>query len=149
MKMGRSIAIRQFQGEFRFLSNFWPAKITWAGIEFPSVEHAYQAAKTLRVSERIMIADAHTPGEAKRLGRRISMRKDWNNIRIGVMEELVMQKFKNDPVLKQKLLNTGKAHLEEGNKWGDTFWGTCNGVGENHLGQILMATRRVLRGEEA
>ena len=137
--------IERFQGEYRFLSNFWPARIIHGGIEYPTVEHAYQAAKTDDVKLKQKIARARTPGIAKRLGKRAKLRSDWDEVKVAVMTGLVAIKFTINPALRKLLLDTGKARLVEGNDWNDTFWGVCRGVGENHLGCILMDIREGLR----
>jgi N-glycosidase YbiA len=87
-----------------------------------------------------------TPGKAKQMGRKLQVRDGWDGMKLQVMEALLRQKFA-DPVLRQKLLDTGDAHLEEGNSWGDVWYGVCNGVGENHLGKLLMAIRDDLRSK--
>jgi len=133
------MAITSFSEENRFLSNFYPCVVEMEGIEYPSVEHAYQAAKTLNVAEREEIV-LLTAGQAKRRGYRVTLRADWESIKLGIMEDLVRQKF-NKEILREKLLATGDAELIEGNDWGDKFWGVCNGEGENWLGRILMKIR--------
>jgi N-glycosidase YbiA len=133
--------ITEFRGCYRFLSNFWLCGIELDGVVYPSVEHAYQAAKTLNAEERATILDCKRPGEAKYKGRHVTMRKDWDKIKIGVMRDLLRKKFRI-PYLRQKLADTGRAELIEGNYWGDVFWGVCNGVGENHLGKLLMEVRK-------
>jgi ribA/ribD-fused uncharacterized protein len=91
-------------------------------------------------NEILEIRSALTPGKAKRLGRKVTLRANWELIKIDVMLDLVRQKFQ-DPDLAWMLINTGDAELIEGNHWGDKFWGVCNGEGENHLGKILMQVR--------
>lgn len=132
--------IDRFQGQYRFLSNFWEHPIPYEGLEYRTSEHAYQAAKTTDLFERTCIQQAHTPGQAKRLGRRITIRPDWDAIKLDVMEEILNIKFA-DPKLKAMLLATGDQELIEGNTWNDTYWGICNGAGHNHLGRILMKIR--------
>lgn len=138
--------IDSFSGEYRFLSNFWSVNVSFEGKTYPSSEHAYQAPKTTDESIREKIRQMETAGKAKKLGQQIEKRSDWNDdMRIANMTALVEEKFsiKNDELV-QKLLATGDAELIEGNTWNDTFFGVCNGVGENHLGKILMATRQKL-----
>lgn len=138
--------ISEFKGEYRFLSNFWPAVVELDGVEYPTVEHAYQAAKCKHRSDRDWINRAPTPGEAKRRARQVDIRRDWDEIKLRVMESLVRQKFAKDP-LKQRLLDTGEQELVEGNTWGDTFWGVSyGGKGSNWLGRILMDVRAELLG---
>ena len=138
-------AIRGFNVPYRFLSNFWPCIVHMYGKAYPSVEHAYQAAKTLDERERDWIRTPPTARIAKRRGQQVIMRKDWERIKKPIMFELVMDKFTRDESLKKKLLETGNASLVEDNTWGDTYWGKCNGEGKNHLGKILMRARRELR----
>ena len=136
-------AIPEFQGEYRFLSKFWPAQVELYGVIYPSVEHAYVAGKTMDLSLRRRIAACTTPGEAKRLGRALTLRADWDEIKLDLMLHLVREKFKH-PDLAEKLKNTGNVELIEGNHWNDTFWGVCRGKGQNHLGKILMKVRSEL-----
>ena len=139
------VAIRGFNGSYRFLSNFWPCVIYLDEKAYPSLEHAYQAAKTLDEEELAWIRAAPTPWSAKRRGRRVTIREDWDRIKKRIMFELVMDKFTQDESLKKKLLETGNASLVEDNTWGDTYWGKCNGEGKNHLGKILMRARKEIR----
>jgi ribA/ribD-fused uncharacterized protein len=142
------VLIKEFKDDYRFLSNFYLCTITYAGIQFPSVEHAFQAAKTFDFSLRRQIAGLGTPGAAKRMGRTLKLRADWESIKLKVMEGLVMQKFTRHPELKQLLLATEGAILEEGNTWSDLFWGKDlrTGEGQNHLGKLLMKVRKEIGG---
>ena len=133
--------IVSFSGEYRFLSNFYAMSVIFQGYRYPTVEHAYQAAKNDSPVYRERIQLAQRPGEAKRLGRMVPLREDWEEVKVRIMRNLVAQKFM-DPVLRDKLRNTGRANLVEGNHWGDRFWGQCPvGNGENWLGRILMEVR--------
>lgn len=139
--------IDSFQGDHRFLSNFYPARIVLDGMLFTSVEAAYVAGKTLDRSTRLRIQSLETPGKVKRFGRSIPLRPDWEEVKIPLMLSLLRQKFKEDSVLGDLLWLTGKHELIEGNTWGDTFWGVCNGVGHNHLGKLLMQIRQEMAQE--
>jgi len=136
--------IDSFTGEYRFLSNFHPSVISIDGKPYPTVEHMYQAAKTGEPHQKDWIRGSETPGEAKGRGRRVNIRPDWEQVKVAAMLILLRKKF-NIPELKEKLINTGDAELIEGNTWGDTFWGVCNGVGENNLGKLLMRVREELK----
>ena len=142
-------AIERFAGEHRFLSNFHPSPIWFEGVSYPTVEHAYQAAKSDDFEEKLRIASVESPGVAKRLGRRLVPRRDWEECRVFVMEELVRAKFARHADLRRRLLDTGDAELIEGNNWCDRFWGVCGGVGENRLGRILMQIREEFCDQEA
>jgi len=135
------LKITRFSGDFRFLSNFYPVLIFYEGHHYNSVEHAYQAAKTLSEIERQRVRHRSTPGEAKQLGKTLTLREGWEGMKLKVMEDLVRQKFINHPVLAAQLRDTADAELIEGNHWGDRFWGRYMGLGENHLGKILMKVR--------
>jgi N-glycosidase YbiA len=137
--------VLEFQGEHRFLSNFFPSEITHDGITYPTVEHAFQAAKTLDFHERWKIAHLKTPGQAKRAGRELTLRPDWDVVKRPIMLELVTLKYVRHRILRCHLLATGNAELIEGNTWGDTYWGKCRGKGENHLGKLTMLVRSQLR----
>ena len=142
---GTSLAITLFRGDYAFLSNFWFIKIKYDGEFYASVEHAYQAAKTLDPKIRIAIRKTHLPANARRIGKYgLVLRSGWDEMKINVMFDLIREKFKDED-LRQKLLDTGNEELVEGNNWNDTFWGECSGVGENHLGKILMEVRSEIR----
>ena len=138
--------IDRFVGKYGFLSNFYPCKVRYLGQDYTSVEHAFQAAKTTNSSDRETIRKCITAKEAKRLGRHIKLREDWESVKLAHMEMFVQEKFKNTK-LRDWLLETGDDELVEGNFWGDTFWGRCDGVGENHLGRIIMNVRDKIRNE--
>ena len=136
--------IDSFVDEHAFLSNFYFIKVTLDGMLFSSVEHAYQAAKTEDLALRAQFQEPITSAAAKSRGRALKKRSDWNSISVPLMTMLNRQKYK-DPELRSLLLQTGEAILTEGNWWGDTFWGVSKGVGENHLGIILMQIRDDIR----
>lgn len=137
--------IDAFKGNCFFLSNFYVKPFRWMGKEWPSAEHAFQAYKFLETETQEKIRSAPTPGAARKLGKYSApLRLDWEIVRVAIMGDILKAKFRG-PDLQQALLETGDLHLEEGNTWGDTFWGTVNGKGENHLGKLLMETREELK----
>jgi len=141
------MAIDDFRGPFRWLSNFEPSEFWYRGKLYLTSEHAYQAAKATTEEDAEHVRSAASPGIARRRGNKILLRKDWDDVKLGIMKGVLREKFKL-PELRKKLLETGNHHLVEGNPWGDTFWGVCSGLGENHLGRILMDLRSELRKEE-
>lgn len=141
--------ITTFKGEYAFLSNFTTAVFRYEGVLYTSVEAAFQAAKTSDIETKRRIAQ-YSPAEARSYGRKIKLRSDWNDVRVSIMKELLRLKFNSDLFgHRQALLNTGDAYLEEGNTHHDTFWGTCNGVGENQLGKLLMEVREEIRNDKS
>ena len=148
-------AISSFSGDYEFLSNFYPSKVqarhdtleTRLSHDVHTVEHAFQAAKANKLEDFLAICKAETPGQAKKLGRKVSLRAGWEDVKLGIMEILLREKF-SDRALRGKLLRTGEAVLVEGNTWGDRYWGVCEGVGENHLGRLLMKLRAEFRKAE-
>ncbi len=141
--------IGEFKGAYGFLSNFYPATFVYEGIYWHNSESAYQAMKSLDRGVHLMFAELTSPATAKREGRRINpVRSDWEDVKVGIMRDIVFEKFRQSPELKQRLLGTGNAVLEEGNLHGDRVWGISpphSGMGDNHLGEILMTVRRELR----
>lgn len=133
--------ITHFQGEHRFLSNFWLCDVVFEGLCYKSSEAAYQAAKTLNESQRRVFLTLG-PGAAKRKGRELKIRPDWDAVKLQVMEQILQNKFAQNPELQEKLLQTAPQELIEGNHWGDTFWGVDDRKGgQNHLGRLLMKLR--------
>jgi ribA/ribD-fused uncharacterized protein len=137
--------ISGFFGEYRWLSNFWPCEITAKdGTKFGSVEAAYQAAKCADADVFKTFARL-SPAEAKRKGRSVRIRPDWDIVKVPVMRKLIALKFAPETDLAAKLVATGNRELVEANTWGDRFWGKCGGVGQNKLGVLLMEQREALR----
>ena len=142
--------IVEFDGQYDFLSNFYPSPILYEGIVYPTNEHFFQAMKTLDIETRKAIAAAPTPGAAKRMGRHVSLRPDWEKIKVDVMRTGLMLKF-TDAALAEKLLATGDEELVEGNWWHDQTWGSCfcpdhcRTPGRNLLGMLLMELRKELQ----
>lgn len=135
--------ISGFNGDHRFLSNFTPAPVRLDGVLYPSVECGYQAAKTLNPLERRAFVTA-VSSAAKRLGKTVTVSTDWEQRKLGVMLELLRQKFANE-LHRTRLLATRGAALVEDNFWGDRFWGVCRGEGLNHLGRLLETVRDELQ----
>lgn len=136
--------INNFRGEYAFLSNFYEASVNIDGIIYKNSEAAFQAQKCGTRNERLRFAEM-TALEAKRHGKRVNLRSDWEKEKVNIMRGIVFAKFNQHPELAQRLLETGDAYLEEGNAWDDQFWGTVNGKGANYLGHILMETREILK----
>jgi len=133
--------ISSFDGQYRFLSNFYELEFYYIGNQvYRSAEHAYQSEKAFTWEDRKKIMDASSPGKAKALGYKIHVRPDWEFIKMERMLTIVRRKF-DHPDIKAALLATGDELLEEGNIWEDTFWGVCRGNGLNILGKILMLVR--------
>ena len=130
--------IGEFRGEYDFLSNFYRYSVKVKGHVFKNNESAFQAFKC---SNRIKEFYNLSPNQAKSLGRSVALRSDWEEIKDKVMYSIVRSKFSRDPVMKEKLLNTGDTYLIEGNSWGDSYWGVSKGKGLNKLGEILMRVR--------
>ena len=133
--------ITSFKGPYAFLSNFWFCDVVLDGLKYKSVEHAFQAAKTFDPEWRAKIRLASKPGEAKKLGRQVPLRSDWEEVKLDVMHDLLYQKFTSTTILRLDLLRTVGSQLIEGNYWHDTFWGVCDGIGQNWLGRLLMEVR--------
>jgi N-glycosidase YbiA len=129
----------QFKDEFEFLSNFYPCRVVFDGIEYPSAEHAYQAAKTVDVKMRKQIAACETAGKAKRMGRTVELRPEWDSFKPWVMMVILKSKFSNQELLAK--LRAVDEPIVEHNTWGDTYWGVCDGVGQNMLGFLLELIR--------
>ena len=134
--------IKEFQGEYRWLSNFAYADVVLDGVTYRSVEHAYMAAKSLDKEWRFFCKNAERAGDVKRASRGIILRDDWENVKTDVMYQLLKQKY-NLPRYQSLLLATGDEYIQEGNMWNDKFWGVClkTGKGENVLGKLIMKIR--------
>lgn len=150
--------IHDFNGRYRFLSNFAYSPITYAGQVWPGNEWLYQALKTDDLDQRENIRRCETPGQAKRLGQTVAIRPRWDNLKDSAMSLCLDLKFEPKSVLAIMLMETDPHELVEGNNWGDTYWGACPNAssrgnpqwvtddgqhlyGRNRLGQLLMSKR--------
>jgi ribA/ribD-fused uncharacterized protein len=140
--------IKGFSGKWRFLSNFHIAPVLWNGVIYSSSEAAYQASKFLQPEIKDLFQNL-SPLESKRkaaaLKKKGFLREDWQEVSLSIMEEIVFIKFSSNLELREALLKTGERYIEETNTWRDTFWGVCDGVGQNNLGKILMKVRQQLK----
>jgi ribA/ribD-fused uncharacterized protein len=132
----------RFRGKYNFLSNFYPCEVEFEGKVYPSVEHAFQAGKTLNEAQREEIRCCGSPSLAKKLGRRVTLRKDWEKEKLLVMASCLGEKFFKDKALAARLKRV-EGEIVEDNYWHDNFWGRCGcnkcgGKGENMLGKMLM-----------
>lgn len=132
-----------------FYSNFYPFSINYQGITYPTTEHAYQAAKVQDTDTRMLIMRQPTSAQAKKMGKIINVRLDWDAIKFQVMRDILNLKFVYGSVLAAKLRSSGNAYIIEGNYWHDLIWGQCscrrhNWEGENKLGLLLMEVRSEL-----
>jgi ribA/ribD-fused uncharacterized protein len=140
--------IKGFFGDFRFLSNFFDSPVYFDGLCYRSSECAYQAAKIIP-EHRKMFVHA-TSYESKNLWKDPTLDKlytpvMWDEIKYEVMMAIVFDKFYRNKELRELLLMTENAYLEETNHWNDVVWGVdCrSGKGSNWLGQILMINRKI------
>lgn len=134
--------ILEFKGRYFFLSNFFPSQVFYNGKYFRNAEAAFQSEKCPKRADEFCELN---PSEAKKLGRRVTLRNDWEEVKDSVMYEVCLAKFTQNQDLAEKLVSTGDAYLVEGNTWGDKVWGVCNGIGENRLGKIIMMIRDKIR----
>ena len=141
--------IMTFRGKYQFLSNIYKASFEWDGRSYKNSEAAFQSAKSLDPAVREEFSEM-TGVVAKREGKKVLLRRDWEEVKDSIMEEVVREKFIQNPDLLKKLIDTGDMELVEGNCWHDKYWGVdvVSGEGENHLGIILMKLREELGGED-
>lgn len=136
--------ITSFSGKYQFLSNFYPCTIQMnilgETFVFMNAEAAFQAHKCVNPDEIKQFTEM-TGKQAKRAGRKVKLRSDWENVKDKIMEDVVNAKFDQNSDLREKLVATNNRPLIEGNTWNDRYWGVCKGRGQNKLGDILMKCR--------
>ena len=134
--------IGSLTGRWEALCNWFTATVYHKGKSYPSVEHAFQAAKAgddSVAAEAIRVA--RTPKEAHALGRALPLPSDWERRKLALMRQLLRDKFRRDPALRERLLRTESKNLIAGNDYGEVTWGVSGGRGSNELGKALMALR--------
>lgn len=142
------MSIDSFRGKYAFLSNFYLSPFTIKNREYKTVEHFFQSCKTEDFEEQEKIRNSKSPSEAKKLGKKVKLRDDWELVKVTFMYLGLLCKFEQSKDLAKKLIDTGDLELIEGNNWNDTYWGVCNGNGKNILGKLLMIIRNKLILEE-
>ena len=141
--------VKSFKGKKAFLSNFYKCDIFYDGWIYPSVEHAFQASKTMDIYDREIIRMTKSPAKAKQIGRSLyRIRNDWEIVKYGIMHQLLWYKFTHNVDLLKRLVDTEKEELIEINDWHDNYWGKCvckdcisGTIAKNRLGMLLMEIR--------
>lgn len=140
--------IKEFRGEYAWLSNFYAVKIILLDVEYASVEHAYMSAKSDDPEWKFYCQNTIEAGKVKTASRQIKIKDNWEDIKINVMFECLIKKFEQEP-FRTKLIETGDKFIMEGNWWGDEFWGVNlkNNKGKNYLGKLITTIRNNLKNE--
>lgn len=137
--------ITEFTGEYLFLSNFYLSKVEYDGLIFQNVEAAFQSSKITNKKMKKKFCQMN-PIKAKLTGEKLETTvENWEELKFDIMEKICYNKFTSNEVLKNRLLKTENKELINNNMRGDTIWGISNGIGENHLGRILMKIREELK----
>ena len=142
--------IKEFKNQYFFLSNFYEYPIYYNKLVFCNAEAAFQAQKVINEKDQYKFINLNA-SQARKLGKTVQLRKDWEEIKDNVMYEIVKRKFTINKELQQKLLETKEKKLVEGNWWHDTYWGVDSktGIGQNKLGKILMKVREEVKNNNA
>jgi len=143
------MAVEYFREKYFPFSNFSNHRVYYGGNEYATSEHAFQAAKATNETDRAYVAAATSPTKAKRRGREIACRSDWDEVKDTIMLHIVYLKVLQNEDVRLLLLGTGEEELIEGNWWKDDYWGKVkrNGKweGRNVLGRTFMLVRDILR----
>lgn len=136
--------------EYGCFSNFHSCEVTYEGITYPNAEAAWQSLKTLDAEKRARFA-TYTAAGSKKMGRRVELRPDWEEVKYDLMVEVLQAKFSQNPDLREILKGTGEEELVENTTgWHDNIWGNCEcekcvgKPGKNLLGKALMEVRKRL-----
>lgn len=142
--------IKEFKNQYFFLSNFYECPIYYNKLVFCNAEAAFQAQKAIDEKEQYKFINLNA-SQARKLGKTIVLRKDWEEVKDNIMYEIVKRKFTVNKELQQKLIDTKDEELVEGNWWHDTYWGidSKTGIGKNKLGKILMKVREEVKSSNA
>ena len=142
--------IKEFKNQYFFLSNFYECPIYYNKLVFCNAEAAFQAQKVIDEKEQYKFINLNA-SQARKLGKTIVLRKDWEEVKDNIMYEIVKRKFTVNKELQQKLIDTKDEELVEGNWWHDTYWGidSKTGIGKDKLGKILMKVREEVKSSNA
>lgn len=145
IKFGRA------HGKYACFSNFYPCEFVFGGMHFRNSEAAWQSLKTLDENERLSFQNLG-PSEAKKKGRSVQLREDWELVKYKLMVAVCLAKFRQNPDLGKILLETGDEEIQENTTgWHDNIWGHCecpkcmDKSYTNLLGKALMEVRDLLK----
>jgi len=138
-----------YEREFYVFSNFSSFQVNWHGKTWPTSEHAYQAAHFIDTDKKLFeqIYHARSAHDAFKIAKANADKapKNWHDIKIGVMEEIVKLKLEQNPYVKKKLAQTNNLLIVEDSPY-DIFWGWGpDRKGRNELGKIWMRLRKELK----
>ncbi len=138
--------IKEFRGQYAFLSNFYSSPIMFDHQTFSTAEHLYQALKAKTQEDYMFVCQAFSPGDAKKRGAQIELRPDWEDVKDRLMKLVLILKFTQHTDLTTLLKDTDGYILQEGNMWGDKYWGVClkTNEGQNRLGILLREVREFI-----
>lgn len=143
-----------YEQEFYVLSNFSAFTLIWKGIRFDTSEAAYHFEKfetkedLYKLKEQILYApSAHEAFKIAQKNKHL-IRKDWDEVKVPIMKEILRAKVYQHEYVRKKLLETGDRELIE-DSWRDDFWGWGkNQDGKNILGKLWMEIREEIKINE-
>ena len=150
-KASEVISFMRNSDTYGIFSNMFPCTLVINGRIYRTSEAVYQALKfadpVIQESIRVQVS----PVAARNIGRKSSgIRPDWKEVRISVMQDVIMEKIRQHPdSFRRRLIETGIKDIVE-MSYKDTFWGakpTSGGtylIGQNWLGRCLMAMRELV-----
>lgn len=139
-----------YEQDFYVLSNFSAFTLMWKGLRFDTSEAAYHWEKYTpnEIGVGHLIRTAPSAHEAFQIAHkyRSAQRPNWDDVKVGIMLDILRAKAAQHEYVARKLLSTGHRTLIE-NSWRDDYWGWGpNRDGKNMLGKLWMQVRDELRG---
>ena len=135
-------------GKYRSFSNWYNRSFIYKGITWATSEHALMSEKNPKDKKyQKKLIKSTDPGEAKRLGRKVKLRPDWDKVKLNIMIDILYAKFSQNPDLAKLLLDTGNRPIHENCR--DKWWGGGPNFpgGRDFLGIALKAVRKKLKKE--
>lgn len=136
-----------YEQEFYIFSNFSSFKLNWKGYDWMTSEHAYHSEKFEDENILKQLKETRSAHDAFKfaVANKNKYKKNWDDIKLSVMKEILRAKVEQHPYVKKKLLESGNKELIE-NSWRDSFWGWGeNKNGQNHLGKLWMEVREEIK----
>ena len=136
-----------YEREYYVFSNFSAFVIMWKGNFCLTSEHAYHTEKFEDEDLKEAIRKTMSAHDSQKLSHehRDRYRKDWNEVKLGIMKEILREKVRQHPYILKKLIESGDRELIE-DSWRDDFWGWGpNKDGANHLGKLWMEVREEVK----
>lgn len=136
-----------YEGKYYSFSNFSSHEVIFLGKRYKTAEHCYQSQKFTDAGIKAEIESTPSSFLAKKVSHSHDdkKRKDWENVKMDIMKQIITEKVKQYEEIKELLLETGDTEIIDNTPF-DYYWAIGeDGTGKNMIGKILMDIRKEIK----